>query len=131
MQTQVTYKEIYDRLLLGRSVKVRFSDRKSADSLRVQLSRWNQQFVAVSVTDKSLCMEWQEESGLAIYTLKSREPTLFEIVEDEQTGPNDSLSDTLASDSYQLRAGVDSLPTENAAASNQQDAGTEEQSKHD
>lgn len=109
-----TYKQIYDRLADGRKVKIRFSDRKQADSLRVRLVRWNQQFVAVSITDKSLCMKWNEEERVAVFSLEnsnSRELTTFEILEDpsdnEQASEStsleeDSVSDTLEQNPHSL-----------------------------
>jgi len=97
-----TYKEIYDRLADGRKVKIRFSDRKQADSLRVRLVRWNQQFVAVSITDKSLCMKWSEEERVAVFSLEysnSRELSTFEIIEDDSEQSQQSESTDSEEDS--------------------------------
>jgi hypothetical protein len=103
--TTYSIKSIYDLLLLGKRVTIRFSDRKQAESLRVQLVKHNKEFVAVGISDASLCSDWKQDeatsSGSAVYWLgepRRKTPLVFEILTDETNRPSSEIQDSLDTD---------------------------------
>lgn len=85
-QSALSIKAIYDLLLLGKRVTVRLSDRRQAENLRIQLVKHNKEFVAVGISDSSLCHDWNESEAKAIYWLgepRKKTPLVFEIIPDE------------------------------------------------